>query len=141
MMKQIILLSGGEEQRKQNAEVVSRVLMADSNSVYADVISIDDFIRADLKAAYSDLKKQYKRALHSSRGIIVIDIPADTRNAWQPYVDLALMEPMMNFIFHCVDVDGMPRSINTKKMPCLNYTVTKPDELESILKTVLTGKA
>lgn len=141
MMKQIILLSGSSEQRKQNGEVVSRVLAADSNSVYADVISIEDFMRSDLKAAYSDLKKQYKRALHSSRGIIVIDIPADTRNAWQTYVDLALMEPMMNFIFHCVDVDGMPRSINTKKMPCLHYSVNSPAELETILKTVLTGHA
>ncbi len=141
MMKQVILLSGNAEQRKQNGEVVTRVLVADSNSVYADVISIDDFMRSDLKAAYSDLKKQYKRALHSSRGIIVIDIPADTRNAWQTYVDLALMEPMMNFIFHCVDVDGMPRSINTKKMPCLHYTVNSPAELETILRTVLTGQS
>jgi hypothetical protein len=141
MNKHIVLLSGDTERRKSALQVINRVLVADSNSVYADVISIEDFARSELKAAYSDFKKQYKRALHSSRNIIVVNIPGDTKNAWQSYVDLAMMEPMMTFQFHGIEMDGKPHSINTKHMPFTMHNNVSDQQLESILRTVLTGQS
>jgi hypothetical protein len=136
-MKKVILLSGTKEHRAGLLEILTSKLNPEVNRIAADILSIEDFERFDMKGAYADLKKRFKTAIQSSRLWIVVNVPADTRNAWQSYVDLCLKETMEGFEFFGFAHDGDHRKLCTGRFAYHAYLNVDKEKCTEIMNSLV----